>query len=140
MHKRNAALDLGRFIAAAIVAFGHFLFQDENNMVWSTRQPWLSVFQLGPNCVLFFFALSGFVLSGSFSHSTSPNVWLRARFARLLPIYYTAWILPLLGWIYVSHKAPFNLVGGALGALASQSLLPSHAIDGPNPPPLVSLC
>jgi len=134
VHKRNAALDLGRFVAAIIVACGHFLFQDLNNLMWSTRYSWLSIFELGPNCVLFFFALSGYVLSGSFNQSIKPSIWLRSRFARLLPIYYTAWVLPLIGWIYVSHKAPFNLIGGALGALASQSLLPSHAIDGPNPP------
>ena len=134
MKNRNAGLDLGRFVAALIVSFGHFLFQDPFIAKWSKDLQLLSSFKLGANAVAFFFGLSGFVLTTAFSSGTSRGDWFRSRLARLMPVYWTCWFIPLLGWYLVSHEFPLSRFGTVLGISASQSLIPSHALDAPNPP------
>jgi peptidoglycan/LPS O-acetylase OafA/YrhL len=60
--KRNSALDLSRFLAALIVFIGHFVWFDQRFSGWQGNQI-LGVFRSGNQSVLYFFALSGFVLS-----------------------------------------------------------------------------
>jgi len=94
----------------------------------------LEIFRSGNQSVLYFFALSGFVLS-----RTTQKVdlrWLVARVFRLMPVYLICFLLPL---ILVKIMAPeefadYSQVGLLLGVFASQALFPQFYLAGANSP------
>jgi peptidoglycan/LPS O-acetylase OafA/YrhL len=131
--RRNSALDLSRFLAALIVFIGHFVWFDQYFSGWQENRV-LGVFRLGNQSILYFFALSGFVLSVS---AKSINLrWLLARAFRLMPVYLLCFILPL---VLVKIMAPeeyasYSQTGILLGLIASQSLFAQFYLAGANSP------
>ena len=131
--RRNSGLDLSRFLAALIVFIGHFVWFDQRFLDWQANST-LGIFRSGNQSVLYFFALSGFVLS-----ITAKNIdlrWLIARVFRLMPVYLVCFILPL---ILVKIMAPeeyasYSQIGILLGLFASQSLFAQFYLAGANSP------
>lgn len=131
--RRNASLDLSRFLAALIVFIGHFVWFDQRFLSWQGNQL-LEVFRSGNQSVLYFFALSGFVLS-----RTTKKVdlrWLVARVFRLMPVYLICFLLPL---VLVKIMAPeefanYSQTGLLLGLFASQALFAQFYLAGANSP------
>lgn len=136
---RNYGLDLGRFIAASIVALGHLLFTQSLISEWSRKQIFLEPFKFGALSVTFFFCLSGFVLAPQIELiKRAPLVWLKSRLIRLLPLYYFSFIIPMFFFILLSRNGrginfPNGIPSAILGFLASQSFT-SYYLDLPNPP------
>lgn len=92
--KREASLDFSRFWAASIVFVGHLLFLP-NTYKWTPETTSnLDFIRTGETAVLYFFALSGYVLAYSERSSTYFS-WVRRRLLRLFPVYITAWLLGL---------------------------------------------
>lgn len=89
-----------RFFAAALVVVHHFYFP--------TGHDWLSALgHSGPQCVIFFFVLSGFILTYAYSGATSaegcsatPKRFWWARLARILPAYALGLALALPAFAY----------------------------------------
>jgi peptidoglycan/LPS O-acetylase OafA/YrhL len=131
--RRHSALDLSRFLAALIVFIGHFVWFDQRFIEWQENQI-LGLFNSGNQSVLYFFALSGYVLS--ISAKKIGLRWLFARIFRLMPVYLVCFIFPL---ILVRVMAPeeyasYSQVGILLGLFASQSLLAQFYLSGANSP------
>lgn len=123
MIERDASLDFARFVAAFIVFSGHLFFVP-NSMNWSDSTiSFLNPIRTGDTAVLFFFALSGYVLSLA-TIRESYFGWLASRIVRLYPVYICAWIL---GFLLVSlHKAElFSPKVILLGVIGFQSLDPT---------------
>jgi len=131
--RRHSALDLSRFLAALIVFVGHFVWFDQRFLEWQENQI-LGLFNSGTQSVLYFFALSGYVLSIS---AKKINLrWLVARMFRLMPVYLICFIFPL---VLVRIMAPeeyatYSQVGILLGLFASQSLFAQFYLSGANSP------
>ena len=131
--KRNSSLDLSRFLAALIVFIGHFVWFDPRFFSWQGNQL-LEVVRSGNQSVLYFFTLSGFVLS-----RTTKKVdlrWLVARLFRLMPVYLICFLLPL---VLVKIMAPeefanYSQTGLILGLFASQALFAQFYLAGANSP------
>ncbi len=131
--RRNSGLDLSRFLAALIVFMGHFVWFDQRFLGLQKNQL-LEIFRSGNQSVLYFFALSGFVLS-----STTKKVdlrWLVARVFRLMPVYLICFLLPL---VLVKIMAPeefadYSQTGLLLGVFASQALFAQYYLAGANSP------
>ena len=131
--KRNSALDLSRFLAALIVFIGHLVWFDQRFSGWQENQI-LGVFRSGNQSVLYFFALSGFVLSIAAKNINAR--WLIARLFRLMPVYLICFILPL---VLVKIMAPeeyasYSQTGILLGLIAAQSLFAQFYLAGANSP------
>ena len=114
--ERHAALDLARFIAALIVFAGHLVFLPKEMYWTSNALVLLSPISTGAIAVLFFFALSGFVLS--FQNSKSNYVdWTKRRLIRLYPVYLISWLSGL--FLVIAHDTNLlsiqTLVLGVLG-------------------------
>lgn len=89
-HSRNPALDLARFVAALIVFSGHLFFLPIS-FAWDLEiRKLLSPIQVGDSAVLFFYALSGYVLTIN-KFSNSYLKWVLSRLKRLYPIYIVSW-------------------------------------------------
>lgn len=122
-NSRIAALDLSRFVAAIIVFTGHLFFLP-SSFIWSEKQiSILSPIQTGDTAVLYFFALSGYVLT--IKSDTQRYVdWVKRRCLRLYPVYISAWFLGLV--IVLGHDHTLiNLRVLALGVFGFQSLDPN---------------
>lgn len=133
MKKRNAALDLSRFLAAFIVLTGHFLYFD-SELTDFAKIDVLQIFNTGAKSVEYFFALSGYVLAQS-SKSINLN-WLKARFVRLMPIYIVCYSLPIIGVLTLARselnsQSPFLLLFGTTGLQAISS---DYYLIGSNSP------
>ncbi len=117
--ERYAALDLARFIAALIVFAGHMVFLPKE-MYWTSNSlVLLSPISTGAIAVLFFFALSGFVLSVQNSKSHYFD-WTKRRLIRLYPVYLMSWLSGLI--LVIAYDK--NLLSSqtlALGVLGLQS-------------------
>lgn len=124
--ERFAALDLARFIAALIVFSGHMVFLPEK-FNWTQRNPQLlSPIRTGATAVMFFFALSGFVLTVR-SSSTRYLDWTLRRIFRLYPVYISAWMAGLL--LVILHNLHLlNLKIVLLGILGFQTLSPEATL------------
>ena len=130
---RSAPLDLSRFIAAIIVLLGHFIFIDKNFSLIS-KISLLGFFQSGAHAVLFFFTLSGFVLTRK---GTNINFsWLVARLVRLLPVYFVCFVSPVIALAIAAPEEllRYPLTGLFLALLASQALSSEYYLTGPNSP------
>jgi peptidoglycan/LPS O-acetylase OafA/YrhL len=122
-NSRVAALDLSRFVAAIIVFTGHLFFLP-STYLWSDKQiSILSPIQTGDTAVLYFFALSGYVLTIK-NDSQRYVDWVTKRCLRLYPVYFSAWFLGLV--IILSHdQALLSIKVLVLGLIGFQSLDPS---------------
>jgi peptidoglycan/LPS O-acetylase OafA/YrhL len=120
--ERSAALDFSRFAAALVVFSGHLFFVP-NSMNWSDSTIlFLNPIRTGDTAVLFFFALSGYVLSLG-TRKEYYFGWVVSRIVRLFPIYICAWFLGFL--LVVLHKS--ELISPKvvlLGVIGFQSLDP----------------
>lgn len=125
---RLASLDFARFIAALIVFLGHTLYFTTfiSNSKLTTLL--LSPIRTGATAVLFFFSLSGFVLVNQTSKKSPGIRWLLSRYARLMPVYWAAYLLPFLGLLAL-HKSPTNLPGFIFGISGTQSLSSTHLLE-----------
>ena len=94
MNQRFEELDLLRGLAALTVVFGHFAATFPALAWWSLPFQYgpLSIFIAGHQAVVFFFVLSGFVLSLPFQKGTpvSYNVYITKRILRIYPPYICA--------------------------------------------------
>ena len=137
---RYPGLDLGRFVAALIVALGHLLFIETPIRAWALNNSVLIPFRFGSLSVAFFFGLSGFVLSTQLSLiRRRPVRWTMSRLSRLLPVYYFAWLIPMTLFILIARRNggaifPDGKLSAFLGFFFSQSWTINHYIDMPNPP------
>jgi len=121
-NQRYAALDLVRFTAALIVFFGHMVFLPDSLILTDHELMFLSPTETGATVVLFFFALSGFVLTIN-SNYTSYFDWTRRRLFRLYPVYISAWFIGLI--LVAAHdRHLLNLKVLVLGLLGFQTLSP----------------
>lgn len=121
-NSRIAALDLSRFVAAIIVFTGHLFFLP-SSYLWSDKQiSILSPIQTGDTAVLYFFALSGYVLTIKSDSQTYVN-WVKRRCLRLYPVYISAWFFGLV--IILGHdRALLNVKVLVLGLIGFQSFDP----------------
>ena len=117
--ERYASLDLARFIAALIVFAGHMVFLPKEIYWTSNALVLLSPISTGAIAVLFFFALSGFVLS--FQNSKLNYVdWTKRRLIRLYPVYLISWLSGLS--LVIAHDTNLlSIQALVLGVLGLQS-------------------
>ena len=121
---RQPALDLSRFLAAVIVFTGHLLFSVPQTHKWSDNQiALLSPMRTGDTAVLYFFALSGFVLTID-PTKQSYFKWTKRRLIRLYPIYISAWLMGF-GIVLLHNPKLLHLNIILLGILGFQSLDPN---------------
>ena len=86
--KKIKQLDFFRFLAANIVIFLH----QGKNTTWYNSFP--SIFHQGQLMVLFFFVLSGFVLTYRFyDENINLKKFYFSRLEKLLPLYYLSLII-----------------------------------------------
>jgi peptidoglycan/LPS O-acetylase OafA/YrhL len=101
-----------RGIAAMSVFLGHVGGQAKNGILtdWGLDVRWFSLFNWGYQAVLLFFMLSGFILNWVYLGTGRPIVWssyLRARVARIMPLYYLTlipFLTPLSFYAIWGHK------------------------------------
>ncbi len=122
--ERSAALDLSRFVAALIVFLGHMLFLPTYIEASGFKFFSLNFIRTGDTAVLFFFALSGYVLT-LYVQKDSYYQWTKRRILRLYPVYISAWLFGLV--VIAGHKANLInarvLISGILGIQSSDSKL-----------------
>jgi peptidoglycan/LPS O-acetylase OafA/YrhL len=123
---RYASLDLARFIACMIVFFGHLVFLPQNFEYSSYTRRILSPIMVGDTAVLFFFALSGYVLSSK-NFNESAIRWISKRFLRLYPVYFVAWILGAIA-IYLRSPELLNRKVLVFGIIGFQSVDPKISL------------
>ena len=121
-NNRQAALDLSRFVAAMVVFLGHLFFLPQTYSWSHDTINKLSFIRVGDTAVLFFFALSGYVLTIR-SDSQRYFDWLKRRLTRLYPVYFFAWIFGL-ALVILHDKSLLNLKVLALGLIGFQSVDP----------------
>jgi len=117
---RYAALDLSRFIAAIIVFSGHMFFLPKKIQWSSEALELLSPIRTGAFAVLFFFTLSGFVLTIDESRPRYFD-WTKRRLIRLYPVYIAAWLTGLL-LVAAYNFELLSIKTVVLGLLGVQSL------------------
>ena len=121
-----------RGIAAMYVVVFHLLGYDTSD--FSTKNALAQFFQWGRHSVDLFFILSGFILNWVYLSNTAKLNWssyLRARVARILPLYYltTALFIPII--IYSFLKYGYAYVGeGIKIKLVLNTLLVSGILSG----------
>jgi peptidoglycan/LPS O-acetylase OafA/YrhL len=91
---------------------------------------------MGATCVIFFFCLSGYVLTHDKRNSFDLK-WIIKRLIRLMPIYYLSWGLPIFLMLVLNSIYLPDRLGIILGAFGLQSFSGQHYLDQPNPPPMV---
>ena len=108
-----AALDSLRGIAALMVIFQHFW--EMNHPSDDRLRPWL-FFCAGHEAVIFFFVLSGFVLSNQLRNFKFAEYgqFVLKRFFRIYPAYYVAIISSALLLIWIKAYFPSTLDGHGL--------------------------
>lgn len=132
--RRIAILDLSRGIAALIVFLGHFLAQDQHFQLQEDSVLY-KFLETRHFCVLYFFALSGYVLMKSIKNRTAGISWLGSRLVRLYPVYLTCWLVPYIGLRALgSSEIQLDWLGTLLGFFGLQSWTLNHYLDGPNSP------
>jgi peptidoglycan/LPS O-acetylase OafA/YrhL len=132
--RRTATLDISRGAAALIVFLSHFLTQDQHFHL-SPKTTAYHFFELSHFCVLYFFTLSGFVLTQSLKGDVAGASWLYARLIRLYPVYLACWLIPYLGLrLLGSSEIQLDGISTILGVLGLQSWSFTHYLDGPNSP------
>ena len=130
---RFLGLDLLRFLAAMIVFLGHLIFnvkseESKNSLLGYLLGP----LHTGKYAVLFFFALSGFVLAKQNFKGIQYRVWVLSRWVRLMPVFYVTYFGGLIllvagrGFVPNSKNTLIELAG--LGALST------NGVPAPNPP------
>ncbi len=109
-------LDFFRFLAAIIVIFLH----QGKNTTWYNSLP--SIFHQGQLMVLFFFVLSGFVLTYRYyNENINLKKYYISRLNKLIPLYYFSLFLFFIFNPISINKIPYALLG-------IQSLIPSKAL------------
>ena len=123
MHPRSSSperfesLDLFRFFAAAVVFLGHLSFFSSYGSSLKDEY-WVQPIRVGTFAVDFFFALSGFVLSGK----KPTGRWMVSRIIRLYPAYFAGLLLgALINFATAGSLLTTNL-GVALSVFGLQSL------------------
>ena len=131
--KRVLGLDSLRFMAASIVFLGHLIFTIQGAKIpKNLAGHLLAPIHTGAYAVLFFFALSGFVLSNQNLQQISARKWFLSRWIRLMPVYYVTYFIGLLALILGKGYKPLpqNLLVEILGLGAITTL----GVPAPNPP------
>lgn len=108
-----AALDSLRGIAALMVVFQHFW--EMNHASDYRLRPWW-FFCAGHEAVIFFFVLSGFVLSNQLRNFKFTNYgqFILKRFFRIYPAYYVAILISAILLIFIKSYFPSALSGYGL--------------------------
>lgn len=128
---REASLDLSRFWAASIVFLGHLLFLPKTYAWTPETTKVLDFVRTGETAVLYFFALSGYVLAYSEQNSKYFS-WLQRRLLRLFPVYISAWLLGLT--LVIIHKSRLPNLGILFfGFTGTSAINPKFNLVG-NPP------
>ena len=108
-----AALDSLRGLAALMVVFQHFW--EMNHASDDRLRPWW-FFCAGHEAVIFFFVLSGFVLSNQLRNFKFTNYgqFILKRFFRIYPAYYVAILISAILLIFIKSYFPSALNGYGL--------------------------
>jgi peptidoglycan/LPS O-acetylase OafA/YrhL len=117
-----------RFVAALGVVFEHLVYNFGGIPLLAP------VAGLGYLGVVFFFVLSGFVLTWSRRPSDGPKAFYQRRFARIYPLYLAAMIPGVL--LAVLGGDPMSWPGAALNVLGVQSWWPARWTIGLSPNPV----
>lgn len=130
---RFLGLDLLRFLAAVIVFLGHLIF----NVKSEESKNSILEFLLGPlhtgrYAVLFFFALSGFVLAKQNFRGIQIRVWILSRWVRLMPVFYVTYFSGLA--LLVVGKGFVPNLKNTLIEITGLSSLTFIGVPAPNPP------
>ena len=120
---RQPALDLSRFLAAVIVFTGHLFFLPQTHKWPSDQITLLSPIRTGDTAVLYFYALSGYVLTIDATKQTYFN-WTKRRWLRLYPVYISAWLIGF-GIVLVHNHKLINVKVILLGLFGFQSWDPN---------------
>ena len=123
---RSASLDLARFIACMIVFSGHLVFLPKNFEYSEGARRILSPIMVGDTSVLFFFALSGYVLMVRPTQG-SGFTWTLRRLLRLYPVYIVAWLLGLC-LIYLRLPELLSIKVIMLGLFGFQAVDPDISL------------
>jgi peptidoglycan/LPS O-acetylase OafA/YrhL len=128
---RSAALDFSRFSAAVIVFLGHLLFLPTTFLWTPNTTRLLDPLRTGETAVLFFFALSGYVLAISDRDYSYPS-WIGRRLLRLFPVYIVAWIFGLV--LLTAHNLRLPDLGVLILGISGMSAANSNFNLISNPP------
>jgi peptidoglycan/LPS O-acetylase OafA/YrhL len=114
-----------RFLAALGVVFFHF-----GGQVWPLNLPALApLVQQGGLGVGFFFTLSGFLMAWVYGKQEKLLLkpYLRARFARIAPLYWFSFGLALMAWMVLRGLKPrgFSII---LQSLGLQAWVPDYSL------------
>ena len=120
--KRSASLDLSRFIAALMVFTGHLLILPRFLNNDSAPASILDSVRTGDTAVMYFFALSGYVLTIG-RNSSGYLSWTVKRLTRLYPVYFLAWSFGLVA-LLVHSTGLLSAKVILLGLIGFQSLDP----------------
>lgn len=123
---RSASLDLARFIACMIVFLGHLVFLPKNFEYSEAARRILSPIMVGDTAVLFFFALSGYVLLVRPTQG-SGFIWTLRRLLRLYPVYIVAWLSGLF-LIYLRSPELLSIKVIILGLFGFQAVDPDISL------------
>ncbi|NRA12355.1 MAG: acyltransferase [Crocinitomicaceae bacterium] len=126
MKERLRELDALRGIAALLVVMFHYTMLHE-----SSQDGWV----LGVTGVDLFFIISGFVIFMSIERIKTPQDFLRRRFFRLFPVYWTivtfTAILTYFNFAEMINVAPLTTSRYLSNLTMFQKLLGVQSIDGP---------
>lgn len=123
MYKKLPSLTAGRGLAAIGVAAYH------GSLMW---KGWLEpVFRFGWLGVTFFFILSGFVLTWSFSNKQTYKEFIVHRLARIYPVHIICMFISIASFVYFG-AAFGGYIGTISGAILSFFLLHDFIPGHPN--------
>ena len=128
---REYTLDFSRFVAASIVFIGHMLFLPSTFFWKPETVTLLDPVRTGDTAVLFFFALSGYVLAVSTEEAQYFN-WVKRRLIRLFPVYITAWMFGLVLMFMHNLRLPNSAVL-VLGVSGISAIGPEFNLNGNSP-------
>jgi peptidoglycan/LPS O-acetylase OafA/YrhL len=130
---RFLGLDLLRFLAALVVFLGHLIFNAKTGESTSSAlEFFLGPLHMGKYAVLFFFALSGFVLTKQNFTEIDLRIWIISRWVRLMPVFYITYIIGLI--LLVVGKSYKPNTKNTLIEITGLGSLTSIGVPAPNPP------
>ena len=113
-----------RFLAALLVVVFHFGVRAHASLP--------TVFSAGYLGVNFFFILSGFILAYNYldvqgKMRASRRAFWVARFARIYPVYFLAFIVAAFPYVWEHHSPAATVATGLAGLTLIQAWIPNHA-------------
>ena len=133
MLRRNYAFDILRLSAALVVFLGHLLFWEGHLVSLNSFSFVTSIFHTGAFSVHLFFMLSGVALRIQTAKYGVNLMWLKARLVRLLPMYWFAYLIPLLGLFAIDEKMDISPLQLLITLVSLNALVPMWSVPQHNP-------